>query len=131
MRDAITESERAILVRLTKAGVPWEQVRTSLREVNPEALDANFKEWVFEKAGIEAEEDEAVVLEEKAKAEEKLAEAQAKLDTAAGVKAAAKAAKEAAKAAREAEAQAKADEAARLAAEEAELEAATRPDPLG
>ncbi len=52
LRDAITDEERFILVRNLKAGHPWEKVRESLLGVDPAALDANFKEWAFKKAGV-------------------------------------------------------------------------------
>jgi archaellum component FlaD/FlaE len=120
MREAITDSEKFTLVRLVKAGVPWEKVRKALLpEVDPAALDANWKDWVFDRAGKEAEQDEVVAVQEKAKADELAAAAQAKIDAAKAAKEAAKAVKEAAKA-------------ARLAAEEAELERLTAPptDPL-
>ena len=92
MRDVLMGGEPYILVRLLKAGVPWEQIRVSLPDVTPEGVDT-YKEWALEKAGIEAEEDETVALEEKAQAEAKVAEAAAKVETARAVKEAARAAK--------------------------------------
>ena len=52
MRDAITDTEKFKLVRLLRAGHPWEKVRDALPGVNAVALDANFKAWAHEKAGV-------------------------------------------------------------------------------
>lgn len=54
MRDAISDSERNTLVKLLKNGVPWEKVRRVFPDVDPVALDKNFKDWAMDKAGVKS-----------------------------------------------------------------------------
>lgn len=53
MRDAINSDEGARLVKAMKDGADWDEARTMLPGVDPEALDRGWKDYVHREAGVE------------------------------------------------------------------------------
>lgn len=55
MRDGINFDERDKLVAAVRGGVPWEEARTMLRGVDPEALDHGWRDTILRLAGVSVE----------------------------------------------------------------------------
>lgn len=51
LRDGIRDFEKAALVEALRAGKTWEEAKEILPDVDPQVLDAGFKEWAHGAAG--------------------------------------------------------------------------------
>jgi hypothetical protein len=52
MRDSLFPDEMQLAAKILKAGAEWPAVRSMFTDVDPEAMDKNFKEHLLDLAGL-------------------------------------------------------------------------------